>query len=110
MNNKTFRFKIFSDDYFRVINQTGVRQRIGLCGLDYSHCWDTNLAPDGILYYAPCDETGRGRHTRLIVRDHPLDRSLSGASRIHAAGPPHPHLGRLAGVDDGVLRPENRQS
>ncbi len=30
------RFKIFSDDYFRVINQAGVRQRIGLCGLDYA--------------------------------------------------------------------------
>jgi hypothetical protein len=75
MTNATqkFKFKIFSDDYFRVINQAGVRQRIGLCGLDYPGCWDTNLSPDGILYYAACDESGRARHTRLISYDYQTD-------------------------------------
>jgi hypothetical protein len=50
MGARTYKFKMFSEDYFRVINQTGVRQRIGLCGLDYGGCWDTNISPDGILY------------------------------------------------------------
>ena len=67
MSARTVKFKMFSDEYFRVINQAGVRERIGLCGLEYSNCWDTNLSPDGILYYAPCDETGRGRHVRLVA-------------------------------------------
>lgn len=70
---RTSKFKIFSDDYFRTINQTGVRQRIGLCGIDYVSCWDTNLSPDGILYYAPADETGRGRHARLVAYDYQTD-------------------------------------
>ena len=51
--DRTSKFKIFSDDYFRTINQTGVRQRIGLCGIDYISCWDTRLSPEGVLYYAP---------------------------------------------------------
>ena len=72
-SSRKIKFKIFSDDYFRVINQTGVRQRIGLCGLDYPGCWDTNLSPDGILYYAACDESGRARHTRLISYDYQTD-------------------------------------
>lgn len=72
-SSKKIKFKIFSDDYFRVINQAGVRQRIGLCGLDYPGCWDTNLSPDGILYYAACDESGRARHARLISYDYQTD-------------------------------------
>ena len=67
------KFKIFSDDYFRVINQAGVRQREGLCGLDYANSWDSNLSPDGILYYAACDESGRGRHARLVAYDYQTD-------------------------------------
>lgn len=73
MGSRTHRFKLFSDDSFRVINQTGVRQRIGLCGVDYFGCWDINLSPDGILYYAPSDETGHARHTRLISYDYQTD-------------------------------------
>ena len=73
MSNRTYRFRIFSDDYFRVINQTGVRQRIGLCGVDYHGCWDVNLSPDGTLYYAASDESGRARHTRLIAYDYRTD-------------------------------------
>ena len=73
MSARTVKFKMFSDEYFRVINQAGVRERIGLCGLEYSNCWDTNLSPDGILYYAPCDETGRGRHVRLVAYDYQND-------------------------------------
>ena len=73
MSTRTYRFKIFSDDYFRVINQTGVRQRIGLCGVDYHGCWDINLSPDGILYYSASDESGTARHTRLIAYDYQTD-------------------------------------
>ena len=73
MSDKIHRFKMFSDDYFRVINQTGVRQRIGLGGVDYFGCWDTNLSPDGILYYSASDESGGGRHTRLITYDYQTD-------------------------------------
>ena len=68
-----YKFKMFSDDYFRVINQTGVRQRVGLCGLDYPGCWDINISPEGILYYAASDESGRARHTRLIAYDYQAD-------------------------------------
>ena len=67
------KFKMFSDDYFRIINQAGVRPRVGLCGLDYAGCWDMNVSPDGIVYHAVCDETGRGRHTRLIAYDYQTD-------------------------------------
>ena len=67
------KFKMFSDDYFRLINQAGVRQRVGLCGLDYANCWDLNVSPDGIVYYAACDETGRARHARLIAYDYKTD-------------------------------------
>ena len=35
MGKRTHKFDMFSDDYFRVINRIGVRQRIGLCGIDY---------------------------------------------------------------------------
>jgi len=73
MGHRTYRFRIFSDDYFRVINQSGVRQRIGLCGVDYHGCWDVNLSPDGILYYAASDESGTARHTRLIAYDYQTD-------------------------------------
>jgi len=73
MEARTRRFKIFSDESFRVINQAGVRQRIGLCGLDYFGCWDIGLSPDGILYYAPSDETGHALHTRLVAYDYQAD-------------------------------------
>jgi hypothetical protein len=73
MSNRTHLFKMFSDDYFRVINQTGLRHRIGLCGLDYLGCWDMVLSPDGILYYSAADESGRARHTRLISYDYQTD-------------------------------------
>lgn len=68
------RFSMFSEDYFRTINQTGVRQRIGLAGLTYGGCWDTRLNPaDGVLYYAPSAATGRGEHTRLVAYDYDSD-------------------------------------
>lgn len=73
MANRTYRFRIFSDDYFRMINPAGVRQRINSCGLDYRGCWDVALSPDGLLYYAPSDESGRAKHTRLIAYDYQTD-------------------------------------
>lgn len=73
MSDRTYKFKMFSEEYFRLMNQAGVRQRIGLCDLDYPGCWDINLSPDGILYYAASDESGRARHTRLIAYDYQTD-------------------------------------
>jgi len=70
---RTHKFAMFSDEYFRSINQAGVRQRIGLCDLDYPACWDTKLSPDGILYYAPADASGRAHHTRLVAYDYHTD-------------------------------------
>ncbi len=71
---RTHLFNQFSDDYFRTINQAGMRQRIGLCGLSYSGTWDTKLNPaDGVLYYAPSDASGRGSHTRLVAYDYATD-------------------------------------
>ena len=68
------RFSMFSEDYFRTINQTGVRQRIGLAGLAYSGCWDTRINPsDGVLYYAPSSATGHAEHTRLVAYDYDSD-------------------------------------
>lgn len=64
---------MFSDDYFRAINQAGVRQRVGLCDLDYPGCWDTKLSPGGILYYAPSDASGHAKHTRLVAYDYQTD-------------------------------------
>jgi sugar lactone lactonase YvrE len=67
------KFKLFSDEALSLINQTGVRQRFGLCNIDYPGCWDSKLSPDGILYYAPSDESGRARHTRLVAYDYKTD-------------------------------------
>ena len=73
MSNRIYKFKLFSDDYFRLINQNGVRQHVGLCRIDYSGCWDINISTDGILHYAASDESGRARHTRLIAYDYKTD-------------------------------------
>ncbi|MBE6929378.1 MAG: hypothetical protein E7463_03770 [Ruminococcaceae bacterium] len=55
---------------FRLVPQDGVRVRIDPEGLNYPHCWDMNYAPStGKLYYSPCDESGRGLHTRLVEYD-----------------------------------------
>jgi sugar lactone lactonase YvrE len=70
-----YKFKMFSDDYFRLMNQAGVRQRIDLCDVGYNGCWDTRLSPDGILYYAPSDASGRGLHTRLVAYDYQTDKA-----------------------------------
>ena len=68
-----YKFEMFSDEYFRVINQAGMRQHIDLCGLGYHGCWDVKLSSDGILYYAPSDASGRGKHTRLVAYDYQAD-------------------------------------
>ena len=91
MSTRTHRFEMFSDDYFRVISQTGVRQRIGLGGLDYHGCWDIALAPGGTLYYAASDASGTARHTRLIAYDYPTD------------------AGRICLKAEDVVLPQSRQ-
>jgi hypothetical protein len=71
---RTHLFSAFSEDYFRTISPAGLRQRIGLCGLNYPGCWDTKLNPaDGILYYAPSEASGRATHTRLVAYDYDSD-------------------------------------
>ncbi|MBR6748056.1 MAG: hypothetical protein IKM07_03880 [Clostridia bacterium] len=73
MSERSYLFKLFSDDYFRLINQTGVRQRVGLCGITHGGCWDNLLAPDGTYYFSPSDESGTGKHTRLVAYDYDTD-------------------------------------
>jgi len=68
-----YRFEMFSDDRLRLINQAGMRQRIDPCGLGYHGTWDTKLGPGGVLYYAPSDASGQGKHVRLMAYDYQTD-------------------------------------
>ncbi len=70
MHKRPYQFKMFSDESLRTINQTGVRTIINSEYPTYTDCWDSNIAPDGTLYFAPADETGNGRHTRLLAYDY----------------------------------------
>ncbi len=69
--DRTSYFGRFDDpEKFRLIPQKGVRVRIDPADTHYPSCWDMNYSPfDGRLYFAPCDETGKGLHTRLICYD-----------------------------------------
>ena len=67
----TSYFGRFDDpEKFRLIPQAGIRIRPDAGGTGYPSCWDMNVSPyDGTLYFSPCDETGRGAHTRLVAYD-----------------------------------------
>ncbi|MEA4824409.1 MAG: hypothetical protein VB111_09890 [Clostridiaceae bacterium] len=55
---------------FRLIPQDGIRVRVDPADTHYPSCWDMNVSPyTGVLYFAPCDETGKGLHTRLVSYD-----------------------------------------
>jgi len=66
-------FERFSDDYFRVINQAGVRMaRPAAAGNEnYNCCWDAALSPEGDLYFALSSEQGRSEHAKLVRYDYP---------------------------------------
>ena len=67
----TSYFGRFDDpEKFRLIPQAGIRVRPDAGGTGYPSCWDMNVSPyDGTLYFSPCDETGRGAHTRMVAYD-----------------------------------------
>ncbi|MBE6929381.1 MAG: lactonase family protein [Ruminococcaceae bacterium] len=59
---------------FRLIPQRGVRVHLDPAGTGYPHCWDMNISKaTGKLYFAPCDESGRGLHTRMVEYDWDTD-------------------------------------
>jgi len=61
---------------FRLIPQAGIRYDRNPAKLDYQYCWDMNVSPyTGKLYCAPCDESGRGLHARMVEYDWDKDES-----------------------------------
>ena len=72
---RTSYFGRFDDpEKFRLIPQAGIRVRIDPAETHYPSCWDMNFSPyTGKLYFAPCDETGKGLHTRLVEYDWDTD-------------------------------------
>ncbi|MBE6929379.1 MAG: lactonase family protein [Ruminococcaceae bacterium] len=72
---KTSYFGRFDDpEKFRLVPQKGVRIHVDPCDTHYPSCWDMNFAPStGKLYFAPCDESGRNLHTRLVEYDWDTD-------------------------------------
>ena len=74
---KTSFFGRFDNpEKFRLIPQAGIRIRIDPAGTGYPSCWDMNVSQEtGVLYFSPCDETGRGAHTRLCCYDYDSDTS-----------------------------------
>ena len=76
-NGRTSYFGRFEDpEKFRLIPQKGIRIRIDPGDTHYPSCWDMNYSPyDGKLYFAACDESGKGYHTRMICYDWEKDES-----------------------------------
>ncbi len=66
-----YYFEQFSDDYYRVINQSGVFQaRPWMPGNEnFNCCWDGACAPDGTFYTTLSSETGRCDHAKLVRYD-----------------------------------------
>ncbi len=68
---KKYVFERFSDDSFRLINQTGVRQAYPPeTGYENYNCnWDGALSPDGVFYFTDSSEGGKCDHARLMRYD-----------------------------------------
>lgn len=47
-------FKRFTDDYYRLINQTGVKQAVPKeeGNEKFNTCWDGAVSPDGQFYFS----------------------------------------------------------
>ena len=65
---KNYVFERFSDDYYRLINQTGVQQALSKAegNENFNTCWDGALGPDGVFYFTLSSEAGRSDHAKLV--------------------------------------------
>ncbi|MGI6536852.1 MAG: hypothetical protein ACOX22_00530 [Caldicoprobacterales bacterium] len=65
---KNYVFERFSDDYYRLINQTGVQQALPKAegNENFNTCWDGALGPDGVFYFTLSSEAGRSDHAKLV--------------------------------------------
>ncbi|MBE6930438.1 MAG: hypothetical protein E7463_09170 [Ruminococcaceae bacterium] len=70
-----FYFEQFSDEYFRVINQAGVKQArpVEEGNENYNACWDGACAPDGTFYTTLSSEGGKSDHAKLVRYDRETD-------------------------------------
>lgn len=68
---KNYLFERFTDDYYRLINQTGVQQALPQERGNENHntCWDGALSPDGTCYFTLSSEAGRSDHAKLVRYD-----------------------------------------
>ncbi len=64
-------FERFSDDYYRVINQHGVKQaRPKQEGNEnFNTCWDGAISPEGVPYFTLSSEAGKADHAKLVRYD-----------------------------------------
>lgn len=60
-------FERFTDDYYRLINQTGVKQAEPKeeGNEKFNTCWDGAVSPDGEFYFTLSSEAGRSEHAKL---------------------------------------------
>lgn len=98
----SYLFQQFSDDYYRLINQAGVKHAFPKeeGNENYNTCWDGALSPDGTFYFSLSSEAGKCDHAKLNRYDYekneivdcfysgdlilPNDRNLP-ASKLHAS-------------------------
>ncbi|NLM77269.1 MAG: hypothetical protein GX173_04170 [Ruminococcaceae bacterium] len=99
---KQYLVERFSDDYYRLINQNGVRlARPQAEGNEtFNTCWDGAISPDGTFYFTLSSEAGKFDHAKLVRYDYennkivdcfyagnlilPNDRQLP-ASKLHTS-------------------------
>lgn len=67
-----YLFERFSDDYYRLINQTGVKQALPKQegNEKYNSCWDGAISPDGTFYFSLSSEGGKCEHAKLVKYDY----------------------------------------
>ena len=65
-------FERFTDDYYRLINQTGVKQAVPKAegNEKFNACWDGALSPDGEFYFTLSSEAGMCEHAKLNRYDY----------------------------------------
>ncbi|MCE5237815.1 hypothetical protein LLH23_04925 [bacterium] len=66
-----YLFEPFSEDYYRLMNQTGVKHAFPRAeGNDnFNSVWDGDVAPDGTFYFPLSSEAGKSDHTKLVRYD-----------------------------------------
>ena len=68
---KKYALERFSDEYYRVINQNGVKQALPKQegNEKFNACWDGACAPDGTFYFTLSSEGGMSDHAKLVRYD-----------------------------------------